>query len=209
MQPELIALVILILLFSVIVHEVMHGLAALRFGDRTAENAGRLTLNPLPHIDPIGTILVPGFLILMNTPFLIGWAKPVPVNPLNFSDIRKGELVVSLAGVASNFAMAIVAAILFHIANNFGANILLLQALSFAVFINLLLGIFNLLPIPPLDGSKVLISQLPYNLSREIQKIEPFGFLILVMLLATGVLGLILRTFLTPIQSILAVPFIW
>ena len=117
MDPTIFAGAIVILLFSVIVHEVMHGLVALKFGDRTAQNAGRLTLNPLPHIDPIGTILVPTILILSGlllpggNSFIIGWAKPVPVNPLNFSNFRTGELFVSLAGVGSNFALAIFAAI--------------------------------------------------------------------------------------------------
>ena len=115
MAPEFIALSIVILLFSVILHEVAHGLAALYFGDRTAQNAGRLTLNPIPHIDLIGTILLPALLFITNSPVLFGWAKPVPVNPLHFSNIRRGELLVSLAGVGANFGLAIIAAVLFHI----------------------------------------------------------------------------------------------
>src|SRR5687768_2967999 len=116
-MPEFFALSIVILLFSIIVHEVMHGYAALKFGDTTAQRAGRLTLNPIPHIDLFGTILLPGLLIFTGSPILFGWAKPVPVNPLNFSNIRKGELIVSAAGVLSNFALAIIAAIIFHILN--------------------------------------------------------------------------------------------
>src|SRR3990167_9994626 len=118
MQPEfLLALSIVILLFSVILHEVMHGWVALKFGDRTAEQAGRLTLNPIPHIDPIGTILLPGLLLLTGSPILFGWAKPVPVNPLNFSSLRKGELFVSAAGILANFSIAVAAAIIYHILN--------------------------------------------------------------------------------------------
>ncbi|MBI2600998.1 site-2 protease family protein [Candidatus Daviesbacteria bacterium] len=190
MNPELAAIRVLILLFSVIIHEVMHGVVALKFGDRTAERAGRLTLNPIPHVDPIGTILLPALLFISNSPILFGWAKPVPVNPLNFSNIRRGELLVSAAGVLANFSLAIVAAVLFHTLNTFPETpLLLLRALRFMVLINLVLGVFNLFPIPPLDGSKILLSQLPYNLAREYQKIEPYGFLILLMLLFIPVGG--------------------
>lgn len=184
MQPEFFALSIIILLFSVIAHEVMHGVVALKFGDRTAERAGRLTLNPIPHIDPIGTILLPLLLILSGSPILFGWAKPVPVNPLNFSNLRKGELFVSAAGVLSNFAIAIIAAILYHTLNALPSTpLFVLNALRFGVIINLVLATFNLFPIPPLDGSKVLLSQLPYKLAKEYQKIEPYGFIILLLML--------------------------
>src|SRR5258708_9874631 len=128
MNPEVLAISLVILLFSVIVHEVMHGLVALKFGDHTAEHAGRLTLNPIPHIDPIGTILLPAiFLILplvtgVPSRFFIGWAKPVPVNPLNFTNIRNGELLVSLAGIASNVTLALLAAIIYHLLPLFGLS---------------------------------------------------------------------------------------
>src|SRR5688572_6150929 len=114
-MPEFFALSIVILLFSIILHEVMHGYAALKFGDTTAQRAGRLTLNPLPHIDLFGTILLPALLIFTGSPILFGWAKPVPVNPLNFKNIRKGELIVSAAGVLSNFGLALTAAALYHV----------------------------------------------------------------------------------------------
>ena len=182
-MAEFFASSIIILLFSVILHEVMHGYVALQFGDRTAQRAGRLTLNPIPHIDLIGTILLPGLLILSGSPLLFGWAKPVPVNPLNFSNLRKGELLVAAAGILANFALAIFAAVIYHILNilPFVFPPVLEATLRFTVTINLILGIFNLLPIPPLDGSKVLLSQLPYSLARQYQKLEQYGFLILLI----------------------------
>lgn len=185
MNPEFLALSIIILLFSVIVHEVMHGVVARYFGDRTAEAAGRLTLNPLPHIDLVGTILLPGLLILSGSPVLFGWAKPVPVNPLNFSNIRKGELFVSLAGILANFGLAVAAAIIYHILDALPQTfpIIVGALLRYAITINLVLGTFNLFPIPPLDGSKVLLSQLPYNLAKQYQRLEPYGILILLILL--------------------------
>ena len=185
MNPEFLALSIVILLFSVIVHEVMHGVVALRFGDRTAQAAGRLTLNPIPHIDLFGTILLPGLLIFTGSPILFGWAKPVPVNPLNFRSIRRGELFVSAAGILANFGLAIVAALTYHILDSL-PNIfpsIVGSLLRFTVIINLILGVFNLFPIPPLDGSKVLLSQLPLKLAKEYQKLEPYGFMILLILL--------------------------
>lgn len=181
MDPTVLAGAIIILLFSVIVHEVMHGLAALYYGDRTAQNAGRLTLNPIPHIDPLGTVLLPVLLIATGSPVVFGWAKPVPINPLNFRNIRQGELVTSLAGILSNFALAIVAAIIFHLASKV-APINLLLLLKFTVDINLILGVFNLLPIPPLDGSKVVMSYLPYHLLQQYQKVERYGLMILILL---------------------------
>ena len=185
MNPEFLAISIVILLFSVIVHEVMHGVVARKFGDRTAERAGRLTLNPLPHIDLVGTILLPALLIFSGSPILFGWAKPVPVNPLNFSNLRRGELMVSAAGIMANFALAIGAALIYHFLNALPQTFPAIAGalLRFTVIINLVLGIFNLFPIPPLDGSKVLLSQLPYKMAKEYQKIEPYGFLILLILL--------------------------
>jgi len=184
-MPEFFALSIIVLLFSVIVHEVMHGLIALKFGDTTAQRAGRLTLNPIPHIDLFGTILLPALLIFTGSPILFGWAKPVPVNPLNFSNIRKGELLVSAAGILANFGLAIAAAILYHILNALPQQfpLFLGAILQFTVKINLVLGVFNLFPIPPLDGSKVLLSQLPLHLAKEYQKLDRYGFLILLLLM--------------------------
>ena len=182
-MPEFFATSIIILLFSVIIHEVMHGLVALKFGDHTAENAGRLTLNPIPHIDLFGTILLPALLIITGSPILFGWAKPVPVNPLNFRNLRKGELMVAAAGILANFSLAIIAALIFHLLNALPQTFpaLLGSLLRFTVLINLVLGIFNLFPIPPLDGSKILLSQLPLKLARSYQRLEPYGILILLV----------------------------
>ncbi len=209
-MPEFFAISIIVLLFSVILHEVMHGVMALKFGDHTAQAAGRLTLNPLPHIDLFGTILLPALLIFTGSPILFGWAKPVPVNPLNFSNLRRGELLVSAAGILANFGLAIFAAIIYHILNTLPQEFpaLLGAILRFTVTINLVLGIFNLFPIPPLDGSKVLLSQLPYNLARQYQKLEQYGFLLLLILLmvpfgSSSLLQTILGFFVTLFSGIL------
>ena len=152
---------VLVLIISVVVHEVSHGYAAYALGDPTAKLAGRLTLNPLPHIDPIGSILVPGFLILLNPGFIFGWAKPVPYNPHNLKAPKWGPALVALAGPASNLLIAFV----FGLAVRFlDLPINVLETLAFVVLMNIALAIFNLIPIPPLDGSKVLFSALPYNL---------------------------------------------
>src|SRR3989338_10692139 len=129
----------------------------------------------------MGTILLPGLLLLSGSPILFGWAKPVPVNPLNFSSLKKGELMVSAAGILANFSLALGATLLFHLLKTAGAPFMILGLLKFTVTINLILGIFNLFPIPPLDGSKILLSQLPYKLAREYQKLERYGFLLLLI----------------------------
>ncbi len=183
MDAQVLAFSIIILLFSVIVHEVMHGVVALYFGDHTARDAGRLTLNPIPHIDPFGTILLPAILLLSGSPILFGYAKPVPINPLNFRDIKMGEIWVSAAGILSNLGLAILASILYHILGGNSTQTLINSLLIFTVYINLILAIFNLIPVPPLDGSKVVMALLPYNAARAYQSLERFGFLILIMLM--------------------------
>lgn len=214
-EALIISLSIVILLFSVILHEVMHGYVARMFGDRTAEHAGRLTLNPIPHIDPIGTILLPALLFFLplltgiHSGFLIGWAKPVPVNPLNFKDIKRGEIYVSLAGIAANLALALLGAAFYHLTLIFvGPNDILLSIFQFTVGINLMLAIFNLLPIPPLDGSKALGAVLPYQYARSLDRIAPYGMLILLALLYFNVIGFILRFVLIPLHILLQIPLI-
>jgi Zn-dependent protease len=183
MDPIFVTSTILVLLFSVILHEVMHGWVARRYGDHTAENAGRLTLNPIPHIDPIGTILLPLILILSGSPFLFGWAKPVPVNPLNFRNIKRGEIAVSLAGIGANLFLALVGAVLIHLLLAFWVNPLLIRVASFMVTINLVLAFFNLIPIPPLDGSRVVMAMAPYEIARKFAAVERYGFVILLGLM--------------------------
>lgn len=160
--------VILILILSVVIHEVSHGYAALMLGDQTAKLAGRLTLNPIKHLDPLGSVIIPGLLVLSNSPFMIGWAKPVPYNPYNLRNARWGEAIVAGAGPGVNIFIAAIFAIIIRlgVAYEF-LTIEFVQIASFVVFINILLAIFNLLPIPPLDGSKVLKAILPYRLSYK------------------------------------------
>jgi Zn-dependent protease len=193
MDPLSIIIFIFILLFSVIFHEVAHGLMAEKLGDPTAREAGRLTLNPIPHIDLFGSILLPVFLLLVNSPILFGAAKPVPVDYRNFRNLRRDMILVSLAGVGMNFLLAIVAAIVFRLMPNISsmAQNLLIQTIS----LNLVLGLFNLIPIPPLDGSKVLASLFGFldrNWMYAILSLERYGFIILILFLYTGLLQMVL-----------------
>ncbi len=165
-----------ILLIVITVHEFSHALVADRLGDPTPRLAGRLTLNPVAHIDPIG------FLMLLIVRF--GWAKPVPINPYNFRNPRTGALLVSLAGPVSNFLFAWVVAIVFR-TMPIGSD-LLAQVLSYTIFINLALGVFNLIPIPPLDGSHVLEFFLPPHRYEIMQQLEQYGFMILILIIFAG-----------------------
>lgn len=192
---EALLVVLPILLFSIVVHECAHGYVAEWWGDPTARMLGRLTLNPVPHIDPVGSILVPGFLILSGANFLFGWAKPVPVTPENFRDRRLGDISVSLAGPASNVALALgFAGILLasRILGGGGAASVLSQFCVYGVFLNFILAVFNLLPIPPLDGSHVVANLLPRRLAYQYRSLGAFGFVILlIMLIVPGVLGVV------------------
>ena len=179
---------IVLVIFSIILHEVAHGYVADWLGDPTARYSGRLTLNPVPHIDPVGSVLLPGILALSGSSFLIGWAKPVPYNPYNLKNQRWGEAMVALAGPATNILLAVLFGLLIR---SFGGAMdqLQLQVLAMAVFANLSLAILNLIPIPPLDGSKILKSILPYPLAQSYAGLEgltyalgPFGLIGVLML---------------------------
>ncbi|MBI2483811.1 site-2 protease family protein [Candidatus Uhrbacteria bacterium] len=172
------------ILISITIHEFSHGLAAYLQGDNTARDAGRLTLNPIAHIDPIGTILLPAILILTRAPFLIGWARPVPFNPLNLRNQRYGPLYVGLAGPLANAALFTVSGVLLNLfVNPLGGTNFLVIFLSNLFVINIVLAVFNLIPIPPLDGSKILAALLPPRLSHISMKLEIYGPYILLFLL--------------------------
>jgi Zn-dependent protease len=188
MDPISIIIFIVILLFSVIFHEVAHGIVADYLGDPTARYAGRLTLNPIPHIDPFGSILLPAILYMVGSPFIFGAAKPVPVNYQNLRNLRRDMFLVAIAGPITNFLLAIAASltIRFYPHISATASALLLQLMM----LNLVLGIFNLFPIPPLDGSKVLASLLGFvdrNLMYWILELERYGFILIFIFLFTGV----------------------
>jgi len=181
MDPVSVLFYLVILLMSVILHEVAHGYTALSLGDSTAKQAGRLTINPIPHIDPIGSVAVPLLLVLFSSPFLFGWAKPVPVNPYNFRDKKYGSAKVSFAGPGANLAIAIFFGLLLRF---FGAPLAeispaLIELFGQIVLLNLVLAIFNLLPIPPLDGSHVLFDFLPRSLDVVRQFLLQYGLFIL------------------------------
>jgi len=169
-------------LLAITVHELAHGLAAKRYGDRTAEMLGRLTLNPAKHIDPLGTIILPLLLLFSGSGFLFGWAKPVPVNTRNLRDPKTSMAKVAAAGPLSNFIMAIGWAILLAIvakAQLFGSfNQAVASMAFFGVSFNVLLMIFNLLPLPPLDGGRIAVGVLPNQQSRALSKLEPYGMFI-------------------------------
>lgn len=152
---------IIVLLMSVVIHEVAHGYAALYFGDKTAEYAGRLTLNPLKHLDPFGSVILPLILVITNAPFLIGWAKPVPYNPDNLRDKKKGTIWVASAGILANLAIAIFFSIVVRVSVATGIlGVSFISLASVIILLNIVLAFFNLIPIPPLDGSKILFTLL-------------------------------------------------
>lgn len=193
MDPVSIAIFIVILLFSVIFHEVAHGLMAERLGDPTARFAGRLTLNPIPHIDLFGSILLPAILLAVHSPILFGAAKPVPVNYQNLRNFKRDMILVALAGPFTNFILAILAALVLRVFP--GISALGQTLLAQTVLMNLVLGIFNLIPIPPLDGSKVLASVFGFvdrNIMYWILEMEKFGFLLIFLFLYTGLFSLVL-----------------
>lgn len=196
--PQKIAIWALPVLFAITVHEVAHGFVASRLGDRTAQMMGRLTLNPLKHIDPVGTVLVPLAMLLLPGGFLFGWAKPVPIGYRNLGNPKRDMAIVAAAGPLSNLLMAVGWALLLRL------SVELLHTLPWAaqplffmaqagIAINLILMILNLVPVPPLDGGRVLTGLLPARQAAALGAIEPYGLMIVVALLLTGVLWRILQ----------------
>ena len=176
---------IIILIMSVVIHEVSHGFVAEKWGDNTARNAGRLTLNPIKHLDLFGSILLPALLVLSNSPFLIGWAKPVPYNPYNLRNQKWGTVAVASAGILSNIFLAVLFGLImrFSLSSSFGLNIPagFFVVTSIIVITNLALALFNLVPLPPLDGSRILFTLLPASFSSAILFLEQYAFIFLLI----------------------------
>jgi Zn-dependent protease len=170
-----------VLVMSVVIHEVSHGLAALYYGDRTAKHLGRLTLNPIPHLDLFGSILLPALLYLTNAGFMIGWAKPVPYNPDNLRDRKRGEIAVASAGVVANLLLSLIFGLILRFMPFEFLSPQIGFALSTIVLVNLALAIFNLVPIPPLDGSKILFGLLPASAYTFVSFVEQYSFVILII----------------------------
>jgi len=191
-------------IFAITVHEAAHGYVARHFGDMTAHQEGRITLNPLKHIDPFGTIILPALTIMLGG-ILFGWAKPVPVNFSRLRNPKKDMLWVAAAGPASNLIMAIIWAFVMKFAVSAPEAIaipLLLMAKA-GVMINIVLMVLNLLPLPPLDGGRIAVSLLPNNLARSFAQLERYGFVILIVLLFTGILGKIMDPFIGAAYSVI------
>ena len=198
-----IALQLIAIFMAIVLHEVAHGYMALRLGDPTARTLGRLTLNPLAHIDPIGTILVPLVSIILSG-MAFGWAKPVPINPRYFRNPFRGMLFVALAGPGTNIALALGATVIgrlfltmvprtFNIANpSFGGNLVIafFTFLAYLVIFNLFFAVLNMIPIPPLDGGRIAVGLLPTHMAERLASIEPYGMLVIVVLFIWDPIGL-------------------
>lgn len=181
MPLELLVITFIVIIGSVILHEIAHGYVAYRCGDLTAKLDGRLTLNPIPHIDPIGTLLIPFGLIILGSPVVFGYAKPVPVNPYNLRGGERDYFWVSVAGILVNIGLAVIGAVLFRV---LGPEAGLLSTFSvYLVIYNILLALFNLAPIPPLDGSRILRTILPPEHKPILDQIEPYGMILVLFFL--------------------------
>lgn len=206
-----VAIWVLPVLFAITVHEVAHGWVASKLGDKTAMIMGRLTLNPLKHIDPIGTILVPGILLLLGG-IVFGWAKPVPVTYENLNNPKRDMAIVAAAGPIANFVMAIIWALIAKLGmilvqGDFSWALAIVYMGHAGILINLVLMILNLIPIPPLDGSRVVSGFLSGKAALKYNRLEPYGFFILLILLVTGVLGFIIGPILALIFRVIAMIF--
>jgi Zn-dependent protease len=203
---QLIAIWILPVIFAITLHEVGHGWAAFKLGDNTAYQLGRITLNPIKHIDPIGTVILPS-LLLVTTGFVFGWAKPVPVNFQQLNQPRRDMALVALAGPGANLLMlffwAIIINIGFFFYSSYDSAIFFIYVGQAGVIINFILMLLNLLPILPLDGGRVVHAMLPLNMADKYGRLEPFGLILLIVLLLTGVLQQVMQYFLGFIQIIL------
>ncbi len=191
-----IAIYALPVIFAITVHEAAHGYIARYFGDTTAESLGRITLNPIKHIDPIGTILVPALLVLSGTGFLFGWAKPVPVDFSRLRNPKRDMRWVAAAGPASNFLMAIFWAVVYKFSAMAGDVAVPLALMGQAgILVNVVLMVLNLLPLPPLDGGRIAVSLMPNQMAYKFAQLERYGFIILLVLMFTGILSKIMMPF--------------
>lgn len=198
-----------VLVLAIVAHEFAHAYAAMRQGDYTAYELGRVSLNPLRHIDPIGTIILPLFLWISKAGFIFGWARPVPVNPSNYRNYRRGDIIVSLAGIAANLVLAVVFTAILLVLVPLGralpglapAIVMLGTMAEYGIVINIILALFNLIPIPPLDGSHVLYHLLPPRLAARYRELGRFGMLILIAIIVF--MPGALRLLFTPVAWIL------
>jgi len=211
---RVIAIYALPVIFAITLHEAAHGYVAKYFGDMTAYMEGRVSLNPLRHIDPFGTVALPLILLgltkLVGGGIIFGWAKPVPVNFANLRHPKRDMLWVAAAGPLSNFVMALIWALLVKIGlslpeNYFALPLALMGAAG--VFFNIIIMVLNLVPLPPLDGGRILVSLLPQRMASRVSRIEPYGFMILILLLLTGVLGTMLWPAIGALMALVAALF--